>query len=483
MKKFTLFLAFFAIAVVAFSQNSRNLQSKTKQIHEKYLKISEMTKFLDLQSSNEQNLLKSTAATLKLDSIVSWSLNLETETWNYDYKDEYFYNSVLNNTSWINKEWNLDLEKWDIEGKTELEFYNNGFISSMLFFYKDQESGELSQSSKFMIYYNPEGLQDSALIYTVETMGGSMVLTMKQYRHYNAANQLIKTDIWVNDEEGGDLILAQTIVNTYTESGKIETSSTNIILEGEEIPFSKVVYNYDGSGNLTSKVNSTYDFFTMGMANTDLTTYEYNASGKVTVEISSIWEDGNWVEQDKNESEYNAAGDVFRSIYSEKNGADWTEVDKDEYLYSSNSFSGIVVPYFFNSFDLVFLVEMENAEEINFNKQITGVNTSEKINGEWKNTGKSTVYYSEGTSTKIEETQTSLFNVYPNPATEFVSFKWNVNFEELTLEMYQINGSRVLEQTILSGKSVSLSRLESGVYFYKIMDGKEIVHSGKLVKN
>ncbi len=482
MKKFTFLLAFFVIALMANSQISKNLQDKIEQEHEKYLKFSEMIKNLDVQSSSNQLLLKSTAATLKLDSIVSWSLNLETDTWNYDYKDEYFYNSSLKNTSWQNKEWNLESENWDLTGKTKLEFNNEGLVSSMLLYDWDAETGELFESGKFMIYYNSAGIQDSALMYFAETMGSPMVLTMKQVRHYNAAKQLIKTDILIADEETGGMVLSQNIVNTY-ESGKIKSSTTNIVAEGEEMAFSKIDYNYDGSGNLTSKVNSAFDFFTLSMVKTNRNTYEYNASGKVKVEISSNWEGGDWIEQDKTESEFNAAGDVSVDIYSEKNGASWNIIDKDEYLYSSNSFSGIVVPYFFNSFDLVFMVDMESVEQINFNKQITGVNSYDMINGEWKNTGKSTVYYSEGTSTKIDETQTSLFTVYPNPAAESVSFKWNGNFEELTLEMYQITGAKVLEQTTLSGKSVSLSNLEGGVYFYKLMDGKEIVHSGKLIKN
>ncbi len=484
MKKFTFLLAFFVIAFTANSQYSKNLQNKMEQNHEKYLKFSEMIRCVEMQSSSNQLLLKSTAATLKLDSIVEWTLNFGTDKWVYDYKDEYFYNSASQNTSWINKIWDTLSGKWDVEGKTELE-YNKDLVTSMLLYDTDEESGELIPSGKFMIFYNSEGIQDSALLYFPEDDGGPLGLNMKQVRHYNNAKQLVKTDVWVVDDEGeeGTLALMQNIVNTYSESGKIKSSTTNMILEGQETPFSKIEYNYDGSDNLSSKINSTLDFFTFSLAYTDRYTYQYNGSGKVKSEIKSKWEGGAWVEKDKIESEFNAAGDVSVDTNSEKDGANWKVIDKDEFIYSSINFSDIVIPYFFTSFDLVFMVNMEGIEEINFTKQITGIKTSDMINGVWKETDKTTIYYSGGTPTNISETDDSFFAAYPNPATESVSFKWKGNFEELTLEMYQITGAKVLEQNTLSGKSVSLSKLERGVYFFKLMDGKEIVHSGKLIKN
>jgi hypothetical protein len=105
------------------------------------------------------------------------------------------------------------------------------------------------------------------------------------------------------------------------------------------------------------------------------------------------------------------------------------------------------------------------------------------LNGDWKNTGKTTIYYSSGSSTNIIETDNANFAVYPNPATESVSFSWKGNYEILTLELYQVTGARVLEQITSSGKSVSISNLKKGVYLYKLMDGKQFVKTGKLIKN
>jgi hypothetical protein len=247
-------------------------------------------------------------------------------------------------------------------------------------------------------------------------------------------------------------------------------------MEGEEILYAKVEYKYDGTGNLTSEVTSAFSFFTFELENSSRYTYQYISPGKVSVTISSNWEGETWVDEDKTETQYNTDGDVSFEIYSDWNGSSWNEYDKDEYLYSSTNFADVVFPNFYMLFGMI------DEVDLTFNKLITGMNFYGMVNGSYINYGRSTFYYSSGTSTKIDETKDALFSVYPNPAAESVNFKWNGNFAELTLEMYHITGAKVLEQSTLLGKSVSLSKLEGGVYFYKLMDGRETVHSGKLIK-
>jgi hypothetical protein len=484
MKKFTFLFVFVVIAFAVSAKNNNVVQEKIEQNHEKYLKFSEMLKQVEMLSSSKSMHLKSATAKLKLDSIVSWSLNLGNDTWNYDYKDEYFYNSALQNNSWLNKEWNLVSKSWNIESKVELEFDNKGLVTTMQMYDREEDTGELLLSGKFMIFYNSEELQDSALMYFADNEGDPLVLTMKQIRHYNAAKQLEKTDVWTTDDEGEgtDMILSQTIVNTYYGSGKIKMITTNFFLEGEEVPFTINEYTYDNSGYLSSKISSTLSFLSLSMEYTDSYTYKYNGSGKVKEEIYSVWE-GAWVNKEKTDAEFNSAGDVSVETYSEWVAGAWKMLEREEFTYGSVNFSDIVLPYFFGAFDLVFMMDIDDNDEINFNKQPTGITSYEMLNGDWKNTGKTTIYYSSGSSTNIIETDNANFAVYPNPATESVSFSWKGNYEILTLELYQVTGARVLEQITSSGKSVSISNLGNGVYLYKLMDGPKLIKTGKLIKN
>ncbi len=476
MKKFTFLLAFFVIAFTATSKISKNLQDKMVRIHEKNLKFSEMVKYAEKQTNTKNAVLKNAAAVQKLDSIVEQTLNTETQVWQKDTKDEYLYDSEIKNTAWKSSEWNPESGMWVIWSQTDVGFDNQDIVNSLIFYNRDTEADPLIQYSKMLIFYNPEGLQDSVLMYS-KIENDIWSLGSKQIHHYNAEKQLIKTDFWTPGEETEELVLSQSILYTYTESRKIESASTMFSMEGEEILYSKIEYNYDGSGNLTSEVVTVLDFFTFEMENSRRDIYQYVSPGKVSETISSKWEGGTWINEDKTETQYNAAGDVSFEIYSDWNGTSWDEYDKDEYLYSSTNFADVVFPNFYMLFGMI------DEVDLTFNKLITGMNFYGMVNGSYINYGKSTFYYSSGTSTKIDEPKNALFSVYPNPAAESVNFKWNGNLEKLTLEMYQITGAKVLEQTALSGKSVSLSKLEDGVYFYKLMNGKETIHTGKLIKN
>ena len=177
--------------------------------------------------------------------------------------------------------------------------------------------------------------------------------------------------------------------------------------------------------------------------------------------------------------EYNTEGDVDFEIFSVWSNTTQTYIEqyKDEYLYSEESFAEVVFPSYV---DLFFGMSYEPG--MSFNKLVTGVNTYQMINGNWEIDEKSTFYYSGGISTGIDDIKNAVVAVYPNPATESVTFLWKDNYDGLDLEIYQMTGARVLAQRAFSGKSVPVSQLGNGVYFYKLQDGNQPVFSGKLVK-
>jgi len=480
MKKFTFILTLFLLVLFAGAQNKNDLQNKLQRAHEKNSKITQRTAFLlkqiERKSLNQESFLKSAAATQKLDSTVNRILNTETQAWQNDYKDEFNYDSELKNTFWLEKEWNLSTKTWDVSFKTELGYDNQDRVNSMLMYSRDSLTQPITPISKFLIFYHSDGTQDSTLSYSTETAGASWLLYTKDINHYNASKQLIKTEMWMLDEDLGVLTLSVNVVYTYTASGKIKSSSTSYVIEGDEMLWSKIEYNYDGSGKLTSIENSMLNFMTSALEKTSRSTYQYNASGDVSNEIYSTWNGTSWVDVNKTEYQYNAAGDVSVEIYSTWNGTLWVEEDKDEYTYSTTNFSDVVFPSFINLFGL------DETTDFSYNKVITGVNSFEMLDGSWKNTGKTFFYYSDGTSTNITEFANTLFTVYPNPTSEQVNFSWKGNYESLSLEMYQITGAKVMEQIIYSGKPVSISILENGVYFFKLLNGKQMVHTGKMIK-
>ena len=388
-------------------------------------------------------------------------MNVETQLWQNDYKDENLYDAEMKNTAWIEKEWNLTNNTWDVISNTELGYDNNDRINSMLMYERDELTQTLKQVSKILIFYNPEGMQDSLIMNSSEDNGVTWVLDMKQINHYNEAKQLIKTDFWSIDEDLGELLQSMNVVNTYTATGKIKTSNMNVFFEGVEMVWSITEYNYDGSEKLTTIEYSTLSLMTFTMEKNSRITYQYNASGGRTSVINSSWNGTSWVDNNKTGYEYNVAGDVSVEIFSNWNGVAWIEEWKDEYIFSTTNFSEVTFPqidFIMNVFSsFLNLFGIHESIDFTYIKLITGVNSFEMIEGSWKNTEQTTFYYSGGPSTNITEFENSVVSVYPNPASESINFSWKGNNEALSLQIFQITGVKVIEQTVYPGRPVTIS--------------------------
>lgn len=86
------------------------------------------------------------------------------------------------------------------------------------------------------------------------------------------------------------------------------------------------------------------------------------------------------------------------------------------------------------------------------------------------------------TSTEVYEYINSSLNkilFYPNPSSGQFTVKSNRNIQSIAI--YNVQGAKVYSNQILNSKSVTLNfRLPGGMYFYKVMDNKQFISSGKL---
>jgi hypothetical protein len=83
----------------------------------------------------------------------------------------------------------------------------------------------------------------------------------------------------------------------------------------------------------------------------------------------------------------------------------------------------------------------------------------------------------------VEELSNLNVAIYPNPATDFIKIRKNKN-DKLTFHLYNIEGKLLREFSLDKGlEEIKLTpELDSGFYFYKIVDEKESAVSGKLIK-
>ena len=77
----------------------------------------------------------------------------------------------------------------------------------------------------------------------------------------------------------------------------------------------------------------------------------------------------------------------------------------------------------------------------------------------------------------IGENAMEELNIYPNPATDIIRFK---SEENLSVEIYNYNGTLVLRNTVNLNGSLNISKLKAGTYIIKA-EGKSKVFMGKIL--
>jgi hypothetical protein len=449
MKKFTFIFAILFITFWARGQNQPALQNRIQQTEAKFTRFAEKLAVISSQpgisettAANDKAVLKNAATTQKLDSIVTRILNLETEIWRNDWKDEYIYNSEMRATVLLEKEWDITSQVWITINRTELNYNNQGRISSMTIYTFDEQIQDMILENKIEAFYNAIGKLDSALHY-IPGITETWVLESKQIYHYNASGKLEEME-FVSVEDGETESLSY--IYTYNDSGKLETSSMVFYDDDEEIIFFKTQYSYDVTGKRTSSEFWSIDFFTFTLEKNSISEYEYNASGDVTVETSSNWN---------------------------KTTEAWDEDEKEEYTYGNINFSDVAFPYYAQIFG--------NSEEFGgtFNKAPVESNTFTMIDGNWKNTDKTFFYY--GLSTNIFAHEQTSIRMYPNPASDRVSFSMDNQYQRLNLQIYQTTGTKIMDREIISNNQVSIAHLKQGIYFVKLNNGQQEVYTGKLI--
>lgn len=89
-----------------------------------------------------------------------------------------------------------------------------------------------------------------------------------------------------------------------------------------------------------------------------------------------------------------------------------------------------------------------------------------------------TYYYSEhGFNAQTPETQ---INIYPNPASEYVIFNLTDISDYATVEEFNDQGKKILEQKLPVNGQIFISHLAKGLYLYRI-NNNGTIHKGKII--
>ncbi len=89
----------------------------------------------------------------------------------------------------------------------------------------------------------------------------------------------------------------------------------------------------------------------------------------------------------------------------------------------------------------------------------------DETSSDWVKMGKNTHYYSEYNISAVPEINEIEINVYPNPCSKNVSFSIPGNDNKTVLELFDIQGRKVLSKEIRNNEMVSLEGLNTRYVF------------------
>lgn len=96
-------------------------------------------------------------------------------------------------------------------------------------------------------------------------------------------------------------------------------------------------------------------------------------------------------------------------------------------------------------------------------------------------TGSSNIVFTTGCWTEIpgDNRELKTIDVHPNPAGDYIMFDITNISSYARVELYNLQGKKVLEQRLSDSKRVQISRLSKGLYLYRLHDGGN-TYGGKI---
>ena len=199
------------------------------------------------------------------------------------------------------------------------------------------------------------------------------------------------------------------------------------------VPQTKLQYSYDENGNQTLYIRYFWDSVIEVF-------YEFSKEMKSYDEFGYVldYEIHNWIQ------ELNQMKPVNKTVYSTLSETDTNLVRE-----------GIIYEY-----------------DTNFN-------TWNELEGE---EFKSYFYYTKTSSLSTNSVELNSFSIYPNPTKGYLKINSSESLINPFFELYDIKGSKIFSKPFNFSEPIDVSGLKPSIYLYKIIDGNEVKHSGKLIK-
>lgn len=433
--------------------------------------------------------------------------------WAGDSKYTAEFNSNKDQTMKCNFEWDTTANNWIGKSKVETSYFASQKELSRIVYKWNKTNGQWSIGSKTDFSYNEDSLQTVVLSSEFDDSTQQLVNTWKEDMTYNSDGNIssFKSYAWeeewqiqqsteyVYDSKGNEILYTNSKWNNATQQMVYNTKQVSEYDENNERTFYANFYWDSASSQWICNNKSE----TSQNKDTDITTivaYEQNeldslvATGKYEIKTDSlnrmtmvamytVDSTGVFYPMLKEEVGYDEYGNATLTtlhVIDETTG-------EFVLLYKVNSvFSGYeeelsTIAYLRDEITGKLNIEMkrETIWQTPLEKIIVDYRRNTEINELELNLRK-TYYYSDGS---IPESASNVNNaeitVYPNPASTFINFRLD-NDSPAQIEIFNLQGTKVISERLSGEKQLSVSHLNKGVYIYNIIQNNKF-YKGKMI--
>lgn len=427
----------------------------------------------NLVNSNFQQKLTNVSKQ-KLDSTVN-----EYPMFDMFYKSEYIYDSIGRNRQVNIKEKNFD--QWTISHKFENIFDDNDYLSKIFGSSLDYDNNWVKYSERAFTYDTCGNLTSEIEFEEWNLVSNNWEYGYKYEYSYDSISRLVLETNYDWESTGMDWILNGKIEYTYDSISRLilETYYYWDSNSSQWQNSSKYEYCYDFNGNLLQYIDYEWIESLNKWVEYYKEDYSYDEYNNMIVSIG--WDYDEATEQWQYSSKIECAYDINNNI-TQITGYEW---DLNENTWVNDMKAELIYNTLYDFSDLILPIklyegpyEMELPETNNMLTQFKIYEVDGGLEFEFYSV---TLYYSEQ-NIGIEEVNSTTVNVYPNPASSYITIQPLLSDNTGVFELYDIKGNKIISLTFSEKTQVSTDDLQSGFYFYNIIS-KENRTSGKLIIN
>jgi hypothetical protein len=430
-------------------------------------------------------------ASEKLDSTINESWNSGTSLWTVSGKSKYTYQTAGNTTTVITLKRDASTGfLWVNYSRTETTVNGGGQTTLLILSSWNNILSQWIPFSKSEYTYDANGNETLFTFYT-STSGTSIpvwVASSKTESVYASNLLTLETDYkWVTSPSPG---WERTIKTEYTYSGANLTKEEEYDWDKTIVDWvksTKTEYTYSGA-DLIKEESSDWDKNVSTYIKTLKTEYSYTG-GKMTQDISYEWDltlpVPDWVYTEKNVYTYSGIN-ITLVINSNWDNTitvpAWVNSSKTEASYDINGRMILFGMYMWdesvNNWDG--LSKSETTYGVTDGKTYTQsvIYSGDPATTGWIKSTRSTSWYSGLNTSVISRSSENQVNVYPNPASDNISFTGISG--TATVVLIDMNGSKVLEQKLTDEGVLPVAGLTKGLYIYKV-SANGITRTGRVI--